>query len=63
MRPTTLLARLAAPARRLLADDRGGELMETAIVLALISVAALAVVGAVGVKLVGRWTAVNDAMP
>jgi Flp pilus assembly pilin Flp len=47
---------------RLVADDRGGETMEYALVLGLIIVTAIAVIGAVGTRVVARWTSVNSSM-
>jgi Flp pilus assembly pilin Flp len=46
----------------LLADDDGGEVIEYALILGLIVVAAIAVIGAVGVKVLARWTSVNSSM-
>jgi Flp pilus assembly pilin Flp len=54
----TLKAQLA----RLVADDRGGETIEYALVLGLIIVAAIAVIGAVGTRVVARWTSVNGTL-
>ena len=50
-----LLARLAK-------DDRGGEVLEYALVGGLIVVAAIAVIGAVGTKVLARWTSLNNGM-
>jgi Flp pilus assembly pilin Flp len=46
----------------LLIDDRGGEVIEYALILGLILVAAIAVIGAVGVKVVARWTSTNSSL-
>ncbi len=43
-------------------DDRGGEVIEYAIVLGLISIVALAVIGSVGTKVLARWNSVNSSM-
>jgi Flp pilus assembly pilin Flp len=48
--------------RKLHRDERGGEVMEYALILGLIVVAAIAVVGAVGTKVVARWNSVNSSM-
>jgi pilus assembly protein Flp/PilA len=47
---------------RLYRDERGGEVIEYALILGLIIVAAITVVGAVGVKVVARWNSVNGSM-
>lgn len=48
--------------RRLLKNEQGGEVIEYALVLGLIIVVAIAVIGAVGVKVAARWTSVNSSM-
>jgi Flp pilus assembly pilin Flp len=48
--------------RRLLADDRGGEVLEYALIAGLIVVAAIATVSKVGTKVVARWTSLNSSM-
>jgi Flp pilus assembly pilin Flp len=47
--------------RTLLVDERGGEVVEWALVAGLVVIAAIAVVGAVGTKVLARWNSVNDA--
>jgi pilus assembly protein Flp/PilA len=47
---------------RFIADETGGEVMEYALIAGLIVVAAIAVIGTVGSKVLARWTAVNDGM-
>ena len=47
---------------RLLNDERGGEVLEYALIAGLIVVAAIAVIGAVGTKVMARWTSLNDSM-
>jgi Flp pilus assembly pilin Flp len=47
---------------RLLRDERGGEVIEWALVAGLIVVAAIAVIGAVGTKVLARWNTVNSAL-
>ena len=37
-------------------DQRGGETMEYALIVGLIIVTAVAVIGAIGTKVFGRWT-------
>ena len=46
----------------LIGDEKGGEVMEYALIAGLISVAAIAVVTAVGTKVLARWTSVNSSM-
>ena len=53
---------ISKSAPRLIADEVGGETMEYALVLGLIVVAAIAVVGAVGTRVVARWTSVNGTL-
>lgn len=56
-----MLAHLWRRARRLVRDERGGELIEYALVAGLIIIATLAAVGGVGVKVLARWNTVNAA--
>ena len=57
--------KLKKPWRRalhaLLADERGGEVIEWALVAGLIVIATIAFIGAVGTKVLARWNSVNDA--
>jgi Flp pilus assembly pilin Flp len=48
--------------RRLAADDRGGEVLEYALIAGLIVVAAVAVIGSVGTKVLARWNSVNSGL-
>jgi Flp pilus assembly pilin Flp len=48
--------------KRALHDQSGGEVIEYALVLGLIIVAAIAIIGAVGTKVLGRWTSVNNSL-
>ena len=48
--------------RSLLKDETGGEVIEYAIVAGLISIAAIAVIGSFGVKVLARWNSVNSSM-
>ncbi|HEX4796242.1 MAG TPA: hypothetical protein VH370_20805 [Humisphaera sp.] len=48
---------------RVLADETGGEVLEWAIVVGLIVVAAIATVTAVGTKVLAKWTSIDAAMP
>jgi Flp pilus assembly pilin Flp len=47
--------------RSLVADERGGEVIEWALVAGLIVIATIAVIGAVGTKVLARWNSVNEA--
>ncbi len=47
---------------RILKDEQGGEILEYALIAGLIVVAAIAIVGAVGTKVSGRWTSLNASM-
>jgi Flp pilus assembly pilin Flp len=47
---------------RLAKDDRGGEVLEYALVGGLIVVAAIAVIGAVGTKVLARWNALDAGL-
>jgi len=48
--------------KNLLTDDRGGEVLEYALIAGLIVVAAIAVIGAVGTKVLARWTSLNSSI-
>ncbi len=47
---------------RALRDETGGEVLEYALIAGLIVVAAIAIIGSVGTKVVGRWTSVNSKL-
>jgi Flp pilus assembly pilin Flp len=47
---------------RLLADDRGGEVLEYALVAGLIVIAAIATIATVGTKVLARWTSVQNSL-
>ena len=47
---------------KLVRDENGGEVLEYALIAGLIVVAAIAVIGAVGTKVVARWTSLNSSM-
>jgi Flp pilus assembly pilin Flp len=51
----TLLAKLVK-------DESGGEVLEYALIAGLIVVAAIAVIGTVGSKVVAKWTSVSDSL-
>ena len=47
---------------KLIRDEQGGEVLEYALIAGLIVVAAIAVIGAVGTKVLARWTSLNSSM-
>ena len=51
--------RLAAMALR---DDRGGEVLEYALVAGLIVVACISMIGCVGTKVLARWSSLNSSL-
>lgn len=48
--------------RNLVVEEQGGEVIEYALVLGLIIVTAIVAIGAVGTKVLARWTSVNSGM-
>ncbi|MDB5329014.1 MAG: Flp/Fap pilin component [Phycisphaerales bacterium] len=42
-------------------DERGGEVIEYALVVGLVVIAAVATITAFGTKVLARWTSVNDS--
>lgn len=48
--------------RRLALDERGGEVIEYALILGLLLVACIAVIGTLGVKVLARWSSVDSSM-
>ena len=53
---------LANKFAQLLKDNRGGETIEYALILGLVIVTAVAVIGAVGTRVVARWTSTNSSL-
>jgi Flp pilus assembly pilin Flp len=47
---------------RLVRDEAGGEVLEYVLIAGLIVVAAIVVIGAVGTKVLARWTSVNTGI-
>ena len=43
-------------------DEQGGEVLEYALIAGLIVVAAIAVIGSVGTKVLAKWTSLNSSM-
>ena len=56
------MGHIKATVARLLRDDRGGEVIEYALIAGLIIAGAIILIGAVGTKVVARWTSVNSSM-
>jgi len=54
--------RLASKLRGLVVDEDGGEVIEYVLIAGLIVVACIVVIGAVGTKVLARWTSVNSGM-
>jgi Flp pilus assembly pilin Flp len=46
----------------LVRDERGGEVMEYALIMGLIIVAAIAIISSVGDKVLARWTSLNSSV-
>ena len=47
---------------RLVKDEQGGEVLEYALIAGLIVVAAIAVIGAIGTKVLARWNSLNSSI-
>ena len=48
--------------RQLVDDERGGEVLEYALIAGLIVVAAIATISSVGTKVLARWNSLNSSM-
>ena len=48
--------------KKLVVDEQGGEVLEYALIAGLIVVAAIAVIGSVGTKVLARWNSLNAGM-
>lgn len=48
--------------KKLVNDENGGEILEYALIAGLIVVAAIAVITAVGGKVLARWNSLNSGM-
>ena len=46
----------------LISDESGGEVLEYALIVGLIVVAAIAAITSVGGKVLARWTSLNSSM-
>jgi Flp pilus assembly pilin Flp len=47
---------------KMVRDEQGGEVLEYALIAGLIIVAAIAVIGSVGTKVLARWNSLNNSM-
>jgi pilus assembly protein Flp/PilA len=47
---------------KLVKDEQGGEVLEYALIVGLIVVAAIAAITSVGGKVLARWTSLNSSM-
>lgn len=47
---------------KLIRDEQGGEVLEYALIAGLIVVAAIAIIGAVGTKVVARWNSLDSGL-
>jgi Flp pilus assembly pilin Flp len=47
---------------RVIRDEHGGEVLEYALIAGLIVIAAIAVIGAVGTKVLARWNSVDSGL-
>jgi len=57
-----MLRRFRTTLIRLVRDERGGEVIEYALILGLIIVVAIVTITAVGGKVLARWQSVNSSM-
>lgn len=48
--------------RRVLVDEKGGEVIEYVLIAGLIIVATITTIAAFGTKVLARWTSVNSSM-
>ena len=48
--------------KKLVMDEQGGEVLEYALIAGLIVVAAIAVIGSIGTKVLARWTSLNSGL-
>jgi Flp pilus assembly pilin Flp len=48
--------------RRALREDRGGEVLEYALIAGLIVVGAIGLIGTLGAKVLARWTSLKNSL-
>jgi Flp pilus assembly pilin Flp len=56
------MKRIQTIVSKLIKDERGGEVLEYALIAGLIVVAAIAVITSVGGKVLARWQSLNSSM-
>ncbi len=56
------MKRFSGRLRSMIADEQGGEVLEYVLIAGLITVAALAVIGAIGTKVAAKWSSVNSSL-
>ena len=56
------MKRLPALLKKILSDERGGEVLEYALIAGLIVVAAISAISSVGTKVLARWSSLNKSM-
>ena len=56
------MQKITTLAAKLVRDEQGGEVLEYALIAGLIVVAAIAIIGSVGSKVLARWTSLNTSM-
>jgi Flp pilus assembly pilin Flp len=56
------MQKITTLASKLVRDEQGGEVLEYALIAGLIVVAAIAIIGSVGSKVLARWTSLNSSM-
>jgi Flp pilus assembly pilin Flp len=56
------LRKISGTFNGILKDETGGEVLEYALIAGLISVAAVAVIGSFGTKVLARWGSINSSM-
>jgi Flp pilus assembly pilin Flp len=60
--PGAVMQAIKNTVARLISDEQGGEVLEYALIAGLIVVAAIAVIGSVGTKVLARWGSLNSSM-
>jgi Flp pilus assembly pilin Flp len=56
------MKKLAILLGKILSDERGGEVLEYALIAGLIVVAAISAITSVGSKVLARWSSLNKSM-
>ena len=55
------MERFKGPVSRFIRDEQGGEVIEYALILGLIIVGTIAAIGAVGTRVLARWTTISNS--